>query len=113
MRQAEVDGTVLTGDVAAPARGGADAGWISDQATVRNAVSSVDLATLPGEAVGWANAETGARGSITGLTESTRDGRLCRGFVTTLENYDGVRLFRGEACMVNAGVWRMQAFRAL
>ena len=54
-----------------------------------------------------------ARGSITGLTEAKGDGTLCRGFVTTHETYDGVRLFRGQACMVGSGVWRMQAFEKL
>ena len=113
MRQAEVDATILTGDIPAAQEGEADAGWISDQATVRNAVSSADIELLSGETVRWANPQTGARGAITGLAESTRQGRLCRDFVTTRENYDGVRLFRGEACMVSAGVWRMQTFRAL
>jgi surface antigen len=110
MRQAEIDMTVLTGDIQAP---GSDAGRTSDEATVRNAVSSADVELLSGEPLRWANPETGARGSITGLTESTRAGRLCRDFVTTHENYDGVRLFRGEACMLSAGAWLMQAFQPL
>ena len=113
LRKAEIDSTILTGDIPAPRDGEADAARISDEATVRNAVSSADIELLSGEAVRWANPQTGARGSITGLAQSTREGRLCRDFVTTRENYDGVRLFRGEACMVSAGVWRMQAFRAL
>ena len=113
MRQAEVDPTILTSDIAAPAGRETDADRLSDQATVRNAVSSADLELLSGEAVRWANGQSGARGSITGLTESRSDGRLCRGFLTTFENYDGVRLFRGEACMVGAGVWRMETFEAL
>ena len=83
------------------------------QATVRDAVSSADIDLLAGAAVRWANGQTGARGSITGLTESARGGRLCRGFVTTRESYDGVRLFSGEACMVSAGLWRMESFEAL
>lgn len=113
MRQAEVDPTILTGDIAPPAGREADADRLSDQSTVRNAVSSADLELLLGEPVRWANGQSGARGSITGLTESRSNGRLCRGFVTTLENYDGVRLFRGEACMISAGIWRMEAFEAL
>ena len=48
MRQAEIDGTVLTGDVPAPAQGEADPGRTSDQATVRNAVSSADIADAVG-----------------------------------------------------------------
>ena len=111
--QSKVDRTVLTGDIDAPEGGESEAGRISDEATVRNAVSSADVELLSGEALRWANPQTGARGSITGLIESTRDGRLCRGFVTTHENWDGVRLFRGEACMLSAGIWRMQEFLAL
>jgi hypothetical protein len=113
MRHAEVDPTILTGDISAPAARNADADRLSDQATIRNAVSSADLELVSGEAVRWANAQTGARGSITGLTESRSEGRICRGFATTRENYDGVRLFRGEACMLSAGVWRIEKFEAL
>jgi hypothetical protein len=113
MRQAEVDPTILTGDIPAPAGRDTDADRLSDQATVRNAVSSADLELLSGEPVRWANEHTGGRGSITGLTESRSGGKVCRGFVTTRESYDGVRLFRGEACMVSAGIWRMEAFEAL
>jgi len=113
MRQAEVDVTLLTGDIKAPGSSRTDAGRASDETTVRNAVSSADIELLPREGLRWANPRTGARGSITGLTQSTRDGRLCRGFVTTHENYDGVRLFRGEVCMLSAGIWRMQEFQAL
>jgi hypothetical protein len=113
MRQAEVDPTILTGDIAGPAGRETDAAGLSDQATVRNAVSSADIELLWGEPVRWANEHTGARGSITGLTESRSGGRVCRGFVTTRESFDGVRLFRGEACMISAGVWRMEAFEAL
>lgn len=113
MRRGEVDPTILTGDIPAPAGGETDAERLSDLATVRNAVSSADIELLSGAAVRWANSETGARGSITGLTESSSDGRRCREFVTTHENYDGVRLFRGEACMVAMGVWRMQTFEKL
>ena len=51
--------------------------------------------------------------SITELAEYRDDSLLCRRFTTTRESFDGVRLFKGEACMAVAGGWRMLAFDAL
>ncbi len=47
----------------------------------------------------WANAETGARGQITGIAEIKGKGTLCRSFSATRESFDGVGMFKGEACM--------------
>jgi surface antigen len=113
LKQAEVDRTFYTSDIPAQEKARRDAGRISDEATIRNAVTSADIESLGGGAVVWANADTGARGSITGLAEYKDNGVLCRRFSTSRENFDGVALFKGEACMASAGAWRMQSFEAL
>jgi hypothetical protein len=84
----------------------------SDEATIRNAVTSADIETLAGAPLPWANAETGARGQITGLSEVKGKGTLCRSFSATRESFDGIGMYKGEACMVASGAWRMRNFEA-
>ena len=66
-----------------------------------------------GQALFWANAETGSRGSITSLVEYKDRGTLCRRFRTTRESFDGVSMYSGDTCLAPAGAWRMRAFDAL
>ena len=113
LKQAEVDRTFYTSDIPAGTNSRTDAGRLSDEATIRNAVTSADIENLGGGTVAWANSDTGARGSITGLAEYKDKGVLCRRFSTSLESFDGVALFKGEACMASAGAWRMQRFEAM
>lgn len=111
LEKAEVDHTILTGDISgAPV---ADPERLSDEATIRNAVSSADIEGLGGDPLPWANAGTGSRGAITALAEHKENGSLCRRFTTSRESYDGVGLYRGEVCMAAPGAWRMHAFKAL
>lgn len=111
LEQAEVDHSLVTGSVPA-ASPNADSGMVADQATIRNAVSSADVETLAGKSIHWANSETGSRGSIGQIAEDKSGGQLCRRFNATRESFDGVSLFKGEACMVAAGMWRLDAFAA-
>ncbi len=111
LEKAEVDKSLYTSNVPAAATP-YDANRYSDEATIRNAVTSADIETLGGAPLPWANADTGARGQITALAETKQAGTLCRRFTATRESFDGVRLFRGQACMVGAGAWRMQSFEA-
>lgn len=104
-----VDATVKTASVEATA-GREDADRLSDETTIRNAVSSADMESLGGRPVAWANSGTGSRGSIAQLVELQQGGALCRRFVASRESFDGVALFRGETCMLRDGVWQMQKF---
>lgn len=112
LEKAEVDRTFYTSNVSAP-RTSAEAERLSDETTIRNAVTSADLETLAGAPLPWANADTGSRGQVTGIAEIKGKGTLCRRFGATRESFDGVAIFKGEACMVSAGLWRMQSFEAL
>ncbi|SJM29581.1 RT0821/Lpp0805 family surface protein [Mesorhizobium delmotii] len=112
LEQAEVDRTILTSSTPAVASP-IDQDRASDQATIRNAVSSADIQELGGQAVPWANSDTGSRGSIIELAESRDNGQLCRRFTASRESFDGVALFKGEVCLAGAGAWRMQDFKAL
>ncbi|MER9077907.1 RT0821/Lpp0805 family surface protein [Mesorhizobium sp. M0895] len=112
LEQAEVDRSVLTSSTPASVTP-LDQDRASDQATIRNAVSSADVEQLAGQAVPWANADTGSRGSITELAEFRANGETCRRFTASRESFDGVVLFKGEVCLAGGSAWRMQDFKAL
>ena len=114
LSKAEVDKTFYTSAVSADSGAATmDSSQLSDVATIRNAVSSADVEQAGGQALAWANSDTGARGSITGLVEYKDKGALCRRFQATRESFDGVAMFSGDACVITAGAWRMRAFEAL
>lgn len=113
LEKAEVDRSLVTSKVPTDPDGVKDSGRLSDEMTIRNAVSSADVEGLQGQAIAWANAETGSRGSITDVVESKERGVTCRLFTASRESFDGVSLFRGEICTAGAGAWRMLAFNAV
>lgn len=108
--QPGVDRSLVTSSISPAPDGSRDAERISDEATVRNAVSSADIEDLGGNPVPWANAGTGTRGAISDIVEYKDGSLICRRFATTRESFDGVRLFRGRVCMVSAGAWRLEKF---
>ncbi|MER8635793.1 RT0821/Lpp0805 family surface protein [Mesorhizobium sp. M0437] len=112
LEQAEVDRSILTSSTPASVTP-LDQDRASDQATIRNAVSSADVEQLAGQAIPWANADTGSRGSITELAEFRANGETCRRFTASRESFDGVALFKGEICLAGGSIWRIQDFKAL
>ena len=108
----ETDPTILTGAIGDTPSTSTSAEQLSDEATIRNAVSSADVESLKGAPIPWANADTGARGAISNLVEDKSAGVLCRRFVTSRESFDGVALYNGQVCMVAPGAWRMERFGA-
>lgn len=112
LEKAEIDQTILTGGISGNRAPAADPERLSDEATIRNAVSSADI-ELGAVPLPWANAGTGSRGTITALAEHKDKGTLCRRFTTSRESFDGVSLYQGEVCMAAPGAWRMESFEAL
>jgi surface antigen len=107
-----VDRSLITGSVAAdPGTPAPD--LAADQVTIRDAVSSADVETLAGKPVPWANAVTGSRGAITGLSEYKDGGEPCRSFSVSRERYDGVAMYQGQACLVSKGAWKLTDFKVL
>lgn len=110
--KAGIDRSIVTGNVPSPVSGTAtDAALAADQMTVRNAASSADLEELAGQSVAWANADTGSRGTISGISETKVKGELCRAFSSSRESFDGVTLYKARICMAGAGAWRIDEFR--
>lgn len=112
LEKADVDRSVATSSVSGSAPV-ADADGTADQATIRNAVSAADIEEQAGRPLAWANPETGARGTITGLVQSKDGGRLCRSFGGSRESFDGVSMFQGRTCMVGTDQWRIEDFKLL
>lgn len=110
MSKVDIDETLQTSSTGAPAP---DETRISDAATIRNAVSAADIEALRGAPLAWANSDTGSRGAISGVAETKAAGVLCRTFTTSRESYDGVGLYKGEACQGDQGIWRMQEFEQM
>ena len=102
----KVDSTIRTNTVA-----NGNVERLSDEATVRNAVSSADLARGGGSPIPWANSASGSAGVISTIAEN-RDGagRTCRDFVTTKHSYQGIANYSGRTCLANSGEWLLLAF---
>ncbi len=82
----------------------------SDEVTVRNAVSSINLAEWGERPLSWANVSTGSQGAITTIDEFETKGVRCRRFVASRESFDGITLYDGEICLQGNGVWVMHKF---
>ncbi len=84
---------------------------LSDEVTVRNAVSSADLTRSAGSPIPWANSASGSAGVINTIAENRDDaGRTCRDFVTTKHSYQGIANYSGRTCLGNSGEWLLLAF---
>jgi surface antigen len=119
LAKAEVDNSLITGSVSpvsqasAPSRATRASPQVaSDEATIRNAVSSADLKVLDGKGISWANPSTGSSGEISAVTEYRQDESLCRRFTTSRQSFDGVALYHGNACLDSTGAWQMMNFQA-
>lgn len=104
--------SIKTGSIAGGKTVAPDAERMSDETTIRNAVSSANLDDIAGGRINWANSQTGSRGEITGLVEYMDETRLCRRFRVSRESFQGISLFRGEVCMSMAGEWWVRTFEA-
>jgi hypothetical protein len=98
-------GSISSGRAVVP-----DAERMSDETTIRNAVSSANLDDVAGGGITWANSQTGSRGEISGIVEYMDETRLCRRFRASRESFQGISLYRGEVCMSVAGEWWVRTF---
>jgi surface antigen len=80
----------------------------SDWEMVRRAVTNVSAKETP-NAIEWQNPDTGSSGTISSLAAAAArtSSALCRGFATTVNDFTGVRRYRGQACQLNDGRWQL------
>lgn len=101
-----VDTNVSTGSVPA----GRSSDTVSDEVTVRNAVSSADVQRVGSAPIAWANTASGSAGVINNIAESHDNGTVCRDFTTTRHSYEGIAQFEGRTCLLQTGEWHLMRF---
>ena len=111
LKKAESDPSLVTGSVAPETP--VDLNRQSDEATIRNAVSSANLDAIGGKPLAWANQGTGSRGAVSKISEIRNEGQICRKFETSRESFEGIALFGGKTCLNDNGDWSMLNFDAL
>jgi surface antigen len=111
LKSADTDAALVTSSVTPQTL--PDPDKLSDQATIRNAVSSANLDASGGKALSWANQDTGSRGAVSQIAEVRQDGRLCRSFQTSRESFDGIALYAGKTCLEENGEWSLLSFDSL
>lgn len=109
LEEAAVDRSLTTASIAKPDPA-VSAETLSDSNTVRNAVSAADIGRIDSAPLAWANADTGASGTITAIQESRAGSQVCRSFKTSRQRFDGVALYAGEACTKGQGEWTLTRF---
>ncbi|MGB8819071.1 MAG: RT0821/Lpp0805 family surface protein [Rhizobiaceae bacterium] len=109
--KAESDASLVTNAV--PAQSLTDSTQTSDANTIRNAISAAVLDQSASRTLAWANRDTGSRGTISEISETESDGQVCRRFETSRESFEGIALYKGNACLGADGQWFMQEFASL
>ena len=84
---------------------------VSDEITVRNAVSSADISKPDAITIPWANTSTGSAGVINAIREENNGSYVCRLFRTTRHSYRGISNYDGKACLVGSGEWQLITFK--
>ena len=105
---ARMDAKDRTGSIA-----GASAPTESDLAFARNAAADVLTKGTKDSSQPWENPETGARGSVTPLSEafSAEDGRTCRDFLASYVNGRTETWLQGAACQTGHGRWEIHTLK--
>lgn len=107
INKVDSDPALVTGSV--PSEAPDDQSKLSDEITIRNAVSSANLDKVAGQ-LAWANQQTGSRGTVTRIVEARENEQICRNFDTSRESFEGIALFAGKTCLKDDGQWSMLSF---
>ena len=85
----------------------------SDLAFARTAASDVLTKGDKDSSQPWENPETGARGSVTPLSQaySAEDGRTCRDFLASYVNGRSESWLQGAACKAGQGRWEIHTIK--
>lgn len=102
----------VTGALGAP-RAKAAMPTESDLALARNAASDVLTKGDKDSSQHWENPETGARGSVTPLSQAynSEDGRTCRDFLASYVNGQTESWLQGAACQAGHGRWEIHTLK--
>ena len=105
-------GDDLTGSAGPAAQTAPPVPTESDLAFARNAASDVLTKGDKDASQPWENPETGARGSVTPLTQAySSDGRTCRDFLASYVNGRSESWLQGAACQTGHGQWEIHTLK--
>ena len=109
---ARMDDRDLTGSLGG-AQAKASTPTESDLAFARNAASDVLTKGDKDSSQPWENPETGARGSVTPLSQAyaADDGRTCRDFLASYVKGRAESWLQGAACKGGQGRWEIQTIK--
>ncbi|MBO4224215.1 RT0821/Lpp0805 family surface protein [Bradyrhizobium neotropicale] len=109
---ARLDDRDLTGSLGAP-HVRPSAPTDSDLAFARNAASDVLTKGDKDSSQAWENPETGARGSVTPLSQAyaAEDGRTCRDFLASYVNGRTESWLQGAGCKAGRGRWEIHSLK--
>ncbi|MGY3607834.1 RT0821/Lpp0805 family surface protein [Bradyrhizobium sp. Leo121] len=109
---ARLDDRDLTGSLGAP-HVRSSAPTDSDLAFARNAASDVLTKGDKDSSQAWENPETGARGSVTPLSQAyaAEDGRTCRDFLASYVNGRTESWLQGAGCKAGRGRWEIHSLK--
>jgi outer membrane surface antigen len=107
MQAADVTGSLIKHPASPPAP------TESDLAFARTAASDVLTKGDKDSSQPWENPETGARGSVTPLSQaySAEDGRTCRDFLASYVNGRAESWLQGAACKAGHGRWEIHTIK--
>jgi surface antigen len=107
MDEKDVTGAIGRAKVPAPAP------TDGDLAFARNAASDVLTKGDKDSSQPWENPETGARGSVTPLSQTyaSEDGRTCRDFLASYVNGRNESWLQGAACKTGHGRWEIHTLK--
>jgi surface antigen len=84
----------------------------TDLAFARNAASDVLTRGEKDASQPWENPETGARGSVTPLSQAySSEGRTCRDFLASYVNGSSESWLQGAACQIGRGQWEIHTLK--
>jgi hypothetical protein len=85
----------------------------SDLAFARNAASDVLTRGDKDSSQPWENPQTGARGSVTPLSQAytSEEGRSCRDFLASYVNGRTESWWQGAGCQIDQGRWEIHTLK--
>ena len=108
---ARMNDSDVTGSLGS-AQASATAPTEADLAFARNAASDVLTKGDKDSSQPWENPETGARGSVTPLSQAySSDGRLCRDFLASYVNGHSESWLQGAGCQSGQGRWEIHTLK--
>ncbi|KAA6204453.1 MAG: hypothetical protein DU429_08035 [Candidatus Tokpelaia sp.] len=110
---ATVDNSLITGSIKRSAPAPVDPQSAPDNAVILAKFVTLEQQNGHRKSLAWENTATGSRGIISALGQPGKGkaAGTCRLFQTTRESFDGIGLYKGEACRYGRQPWVLSFLR--